>query len=172
VSKGDVKLTSPDKVLYPDDGFTKADVFAYYKRVARRLIPHLRDRPITLERLPDGLGPGKPHFWQKNTPPSYPDWIARAELTTEAGKPVSYVLVNDEDTLLYLVNQGTLTFHPWLSRVGDLDKPDFVLFDLDPGGATFADAVTVAKRVHEILDDGHGSFVKTSGKTGLHVLVP
>src|SRR5947199_10779362 len=117
---------------------------------------------MTLERLPDGLGPGKPHFWQKNTPPSYPSWIPRAELTTEAGKPVSYVLVNDEATLLYLVNQGTLTFHPWLSRVGSLDRPDFVLFDLDPGKATFQDVVAVAKGVKAALDEeGAESFVKT-----------
>jgi bifunctional non-homologous end joining protein LigD len=171
-SKGRVQLTSPDKVLYPDDGFTKADVFAYYKRVARRLLPYLLDRPITLERLPDGLGPGKPHFWQKNTPPSYPAWIPRVELPTEAGKPVSYILVNDQDTLLYLVNQGTLTFHPWLSRIGDLDHPDFVLFDLDPGAADFADAVAVAKHLHEVLGaEGRDAFAKTSGKTGLHVLV-
>jgi bifunctional non-homologous end joining protein LigD len=171
--KNGVRLTSPDKVLFPDDGFTKADVFAYYERIARWVLPYLRDRPMTLERLPDGLGAGKPHFWQKNTPPSYPDWIPRIELPTEAGRPVSYVLVNDRDTLLYLVNQGTLTFHPWLSRVDDLDRPDFVLFDLDPGGASFADAVTVAKRLREVLDDeGRPAFVKTSGKTGLHVLVP
>jgi len=170
--KGRVQVTNPDKLLFPDDGFTKADVFHYYQRVAGRLIPFLRDRPMTLERLPDGLGPGRPHFWQKNTPPYYPAWIPRVELPTEAGKPVSYVLVNDEDTLLYLVNQGTLTFHPWLSRIDDLDRPDFVLFDLDPGGARFAAAVTVAKSLHEILDaEGRPAFVKTSGKTGLHVLV-
>jgi bifunctional non-homologous end joining protein LigD len=94
-------------------------------------------------------------------------------LTTEHGRPVRYALVNDERTLLYLVNQGTITFHTWLSRVGNLDRPDFVLFDLDPGEATFADAVAVAKKLHEILDDdGVEAFVKTSGKTGLHVLVP
>jgi bifunctional non-homologous end joining protein LigD len=129
---------------------------------------------VTLERLPDGLsGPKAPHFWQKNTPASYPDWIPRVELETARGKPVHYALVNSEDTLLYLVNQGTITFHPWLSRVGDLDRPDFVLFDLDPGEASFTDVVAVARRLHSVLDaEGVESFVKTSGKTGLHVLVP
>jgi bifunctional non-homologous end joining protein LigD len=169
----DIEVTHPDRVYYPDDGVTKADVFAYYRKVAPRLLPFLKDRPCTLERLPDGLGAGKPHFWQKHTPESYPAWIPRADLETERGKPVKYVLVNDLPTLLYLVNQGTLTFHPWLSRLEDLDRPDFVLFDLDPGKATFADVVTVARKLHEELTDEHReAVVKTSGKTGLHVLVP
>src|SRR5262249_47366355 len=82
----DVEVTNPDKVLYPDGGVTKADVAAYYRAVAPRLFPFLKDRPVTLERLPDGLGKGKPHFWQKNIPASYPDWIPRVELETEQGK--------------------------------------------------------------------------------------
>ncbi len=133
---GQIELTHPERVLFPDTGFTKKDVFAYYRTVADRLLPFLKDRPITLERLPEDLVAGGPHFWQKKTPAAYPDWIPRVELETKEGKPVSYALVNDEATLLYLVNQGALTLHPWLSRVGDLDRPDFVLFDLDRGGAT------------------------------------
>jgi bifunctional non-homologous end joining protein LigD len=169
----ELEITHPEKVLYPEDGITKADVAAYYRAVAPRLLPFLRDRPVTLERLPDGLGEGKPHFWQKNTPASYPAWIPRVELETGRGKPVAYALVNDLPTLLYLVNQGALTFHPWLSRVGSLDRPDFVLFDLDRGEASFADVVRVARRLHEELAGaGREAVVKTSGKTGLHVLVP
>jgi bifunctional non-homologous end joining protein LigD len=169
----EVEITHPDKVLYPEDGITKADVIAYYRAVAPRLLPFLKDRPVTLERLPEGIGEGRPHFWQKNTPASYPSWIPRAELETERGKAISYALVNDLPTLLYLVNQGTLTFHPWLSRVGSLDHPDLVLFDLDPGEAPFADAVLVARKLHEELTgEGREAVVKTSGKTGLHVLVP
>jgi bifunctional non-homologous end joining protein LigD len=166
-----IEVTNPDKVLFPDDGFTKADVAAYYRAIAPRLLPFLKDRPVTLERLPDGLGAGKPHFWQKHTPPSYPAWIPRITLETERGKPVEYVLVNDRPTLLFLVNQGTLTFHPWLSRVDSLDRPDFVLFDLDPGEALFADVVAVARALHDELDnEDRVAVVKTSGKTGLHVL--
>jgi bifunctional non-homologous end joining protein LigD len=169
----DVEITHPDKVLYPHDGITKGDVAAYYRTVAPWLLPFLKDRPVTLERVPDGLGDGKPHFWQKNTPATYPAWIPRVELKTEQGKPVAYVLVNDLPTLLYLVNQGTLTFHPWLSRVGSLDRPDFVLFDLDPGEAPFAEVITVARRLHNQLEaEGQEAVVKTSGKSGLHVLVP
>src|SRR5439155_24974164 len=139
----------------------------------RRPLPHLHARPATLERLPDGIGSGKPHFWQKNTPSQYPDWIPRIDLPSGAGKSVQYVLVNNEETLLYLVNQGTLTFHVWFSRVKDLDRPDFVLFDLDPSQASFQDAVAVARQLHEFLqEEDVEAFVKTSGKSGLHVQVP
>jgi bifunctional non-homologous end joining protein LigD len=175
--KGDVpaavELTNPLRVLFPEAGLTKRDVFAFYRKIAPRLLPFLKDRPITLERLPEGLAEGGAHFWQKDTPDHYPDWIPRVALKTETGKAVEYALVNDEATLLYLVNQGALTFHVWASRIGDLDRPDFVLFDLDPGRATFADVVAVARGVKAALDDeGVASFAKTSGKTGLHVLTP
>jgi bifunctional non-homologous end joining protein LigD len=164
-------FTNLDKVMYPGSGITKGDVIDFYRRIAGRLLPYLKDRPVTLERLPDGLE-GE-HFWQKNIPASYPEWMTRVELPSETGRPVRYALVNDEQSLLYLVNQGALTFHVWPSRVEDLDRPDFVLFDLDPGEAAFADAVIVAQELHEILaGENEPAFVKTSGKTGLHVLVP
>jgi bifunctional non-homologous end joining protein LigD len=168
-----VEFTHTDKVLYPDAKITKGDVVDYYRRVSPWLLPYLKDRPITLERLPDGIGEGAPHFWQKNLPASAPDWIPRIELPSERGKPVDYALVNDEHTLLYLVNQGGLTFHIWFSRVEELDTPDFVLFDLDRSGASFAEVVEVAHELHGVLDaEDRPAFVKTSGKTGLHVLVP
>jgi bifunctional non-homologous end joining protein LigD len=169
-----IEFTHQDKVMFPEVGITKGEVLRFYARMAEHLLPHLRDRPVTLERLPDGLAGKNPtHFWQKHTPASYPSWIQRIELTSLEGEPVNYVVVNNTETLLYLVNQGTITFHPWFSRIEDLDRPDFILFDLDPGRAAFNDVVAVAKRLHRILDaDGVRSFVKTSGKTGLHVLVP
>jgi bifunctional non-homologous end joining protein LigD len=168
-----VVFTHTDKVWFPDAGITKGDVLEYYRRIAKRLLPYLRDRPVTLERLPEGLGPGRPHFWQKHTPDYYPDWVPRVELPTERGKTVRYTLVNDVDTLLYLVNQGALTFHVWFSRIQDLDRPDFVLFDLDPGPAAFAEVVAVARRLHDLLtEEGVKAFVKTSGKAGLHILTP
>jgi bifunctional non-homologous end joining protein LigD len=169
---GEAAVTNPDKVWFPDLGITKGEVYDFYRRIAGRLLPHLSDRPATLERLPEGLGEGKTHFWQKNTPASYPDWVPRAELPGEGGKAVRYALVNDVPTLLYLVNQGTLTFHVWPSRVTNPDRPDYVLFDLDPGEATLAGAVAVARKLRELLDgEGREAFVKTSGKAGLHVLV-
>jgi bifunctional non-homologous end joining protein LigD len=172
--EADLTFTHTEKLMYPEVGLTKGDVIEFYRRIAPRLLPYLRDRPATLERLPDGLRDSKsPHFWQKRTPESYPTWIKRVVLPSEDGSDVPYVLVNDESTLLYLVNQGTLTFHVGCSRINDLDRPDYVLFDLDPGKAGMADVVAVAKALHRLLqDDGRAAFVKTSGKTGLHVLVP
>jgi len=169
-----VGFSNLDKLMYPDAGTTKGDVLMYYARIATRLLPFLRDRPATLERLPDGLrGSNASHFWQKNTPASYPSWIPRAALPSGQGKTVNYVLVNDPEVLLYLVNQGTLTFHVWLSRMKHLDRPDFVLFDLDRGSASFDDVVAVAKELHRLLEDQDiDAYVKTSGKSGLHVLVP
>jgi bifunctional non-homologous end joining protein LigD len=162
-----------DKTLFPDDGYTKGDVLDFYSRIAPRLLPFLRDRPTTLERLPEGIGKNEPHFWQKNTPKYYPKWIRRAELLGESGETVSYVVINDAQTLLYLVNQGALTFHIWLSRLHHLDQPDFVLFDLDPGQATLVAAVKIAKYLRALLEDeGRQAYLKTSGKSGLHILVP
>ena len=169
----EIELTSTDKVMFPKQGITKGDLLDYYDRVADRLLPHLQNRPMTLERLPEGLsGKKASHFWQKNTPDYYPDWIPRVTLETTEGKEIDYVLVNDRATLLYLVNQGTITFHPWMSRIRSLNNPDYVLFDLDPGKRSFADVVTVAKRLHDYLEEREiPSWVKTSGKSGLHVLV-
>jgi len=170
-SRDDVKFSSLDRVVFPEAKLTKGDVLEYYAKVADVLLPHLRDRPITLERLPEGLG-GQ-HFWQKNTPAYYPKWIPRVKLPTEKGTSVQYTLVNDLRTLLYLVNQNTITFHTWFSRMKKPDTPDFVLFDIDPHQSTFPNALKVAKKLHEILDgEGLESFVKTSGKSGLHVLIP
>lgn len=164
------KFSNLDKIMYPDVGVTKGEVLSYYERVAPLIIPELRDRPITVERLPNGLGGTR--FWQKNTPDYYPDWVPRVCLPSETGKPVQYALVNDANTLLYFVNQGTLTFHTFLSRVENLNCPDFVLFDLDPGEASFKSVVTVARHLHDVFDDlGIESAVKTSGKSGLHVCV-
>jgi len=169
-----ITYTHPEKLMYPESGIRKGDVLAYYQRIATRLLPHLRDRPATLERWPEGLaGADAPHFWQKQTPDSYPAWIERVTLPSKHGAAVHYVLVNHETTLLYLVNQGTLTFHVGFSRLADLDRPDFVLFDLDPGQASFTDVVVVAKALHTILQAaGSQALVKTSGKTGLHVCAP
>ena len=171
--KTEVKFTSVDRVVFPEKGYTKGDVIAFYLRVAPKLLPHLRDRPVTLERLPEGVKEGAPHFWQKNTPAYYPSWIPRAKMPTETGKPVEYVLVNDEETLAYLVNQNVLTFHTWFSRMKQPDVPDFVLFDVDPHQSTFANAIKVAHALHEILDgEKVKNYIKTSGKTGLHVMTP
>jgi bifunctional non-homologous end joining protein LigD len=162
-----------DKVMFPVPGYTKGDVLEFYRKIAPLLLPHLRDRPVTVERLPDGVVPGAKRFWQKNIPSYYPNWVPRIKLPTQEGTKVTYALVNDLDTLLYLVNQGALTFHVWLSRIGSLKMPDYVLFDLDLGEATFFDEVKIALHLHDLLSQRKAeAYVKTSGKTGLHVLTP
>lgn len=169
-----IEFTNEDKIMFPAAGITKGDVLRYYERIADRILPHLRDRPITLERLPDGLtGENAPHFWQKDTPSYYPSWIPRVPVKSEDGETVNYALVNDVQTLLYMVNQGTITFHPWLSQVKSLDKPDYVLFDIDRSKAKFSDVVAVAKELHEMLKrERVDAYVKTTGKNGLHLLAP
>ena len=170
----DVKFTHLDRIVFPASKITKGDVIEYYAKVADKLLPHLRDRPVTLERFPEGIGEKAPRFWQKNTPEYYPKWIKRVALPTEKGTKVSYTLVNDLQTLLYLANQNVLTFHVWFSRVQKPDVPDFVLFDIDPHQSTFANAIKVAVELHALLDKEEKieNFIKTSGKTGLHVLTP
>lgn len=169
----EVVVTHAEKVFFPEAGVSKGEVIEYYERIASRLLPHLRGRPATLERLPDGVGEGRPRFWQKNTPDYYPEWIPRVRLPSGNGPDVNYVLIDRVETLAYLANQGALTFHVWLSRVGSLDEPDYVLFDLDRSGASFGDVVKVARALREELDgEKVDSYPKTSGKSGLHVLVP
>jgi bifunctional non-homologous end joining protein LigD len=155
-----VPISKPDKLMFPAVGLTKGALIEYYEQLAPLLLPHLRNRPLTLERVPDGLGSEDgPRFWQKNTPAHYPSWIPRVNVPTEDGKPVHYALCNDVETLRYLVNQGAVTFHVWMSHSPTLERPDHVLFDLDPGPVPLAQA-------------GHPVYVKTSGKSGLHLLVP
>jgi len=169
-----VKFTHTDKLMFPEARLTKGDLLDYYSRIGPKLLPYLKDRPITVERLPDGLSrPAAPRFWQKNTPAYYPKWIKRVNIPTEAGKDVNYSLVNGLDALLYFVNQGAITFHTFFSRVGSLDRPDFVVFDLDLGEAKLADAVKIALTIRKLLDAQRiKSFPKTSGKRGLHIMVP
>ena len=164
-------FTNVNKLMYPEKGYTKGDVLRYYLTVAPLLLPHLQDRPVTLQRLPDGVTEKGPQFWQKNTPAYYPKWIPRVNFPTDEGKRVEYTLVNDVQTLMYLVNQGALTFHTWLSKASDPDEPDYVIFDLDRGEASFADIVAIAKTLREELErEKTKPLIKTSGKSGLHVM--
>jgi bifunctional non-homologous end joining protein LigD len=160
--------------MFPAIGLTKGALIEYYEQIAPLLLPHLRDRPLTLERLPDGLtGSDAKRFWQKNTPANYPSWIPRVNVPTEDGKPVHYALCNDVETLRYLVNQGAVTFHVWMSRHPSLDRPDHVLFDLDPGAVPLSRVVELAHCLRSALTAaGHTTYLKTSGKSGLHLLVP
>ena len=171
-----VKLSSADRVLYPDDGVTKGDLFAYYERVAPTLVPHLRDRPFTMKRYPHGIT-GEV-FFQKQAPKHLPDWIPTRRFTThprEGGsRLVDFALVNSPEAVLFMVQNNCIDMNAWYSRVDKPHRPDFVLFDLDPpddGG--FELAIEVAHLIHDLLDEvGLPGYVKTSGADGIHVVAP
>jgi len=172
-TKAPIAWTNVEKVMFPEKGYTKGDVLEFYLKMSEWLLTYLMDRPITVERLPDGVKDGGPKFWQKNTPEYYPQWIQRVDLPEQGGRRVQYALINDAQALMYFVNQGALTFHTYFSRVGNLERPDFVLFDLDPSGAKFSQVIQVAKELKKALDEEKvEAFVKTSGKSGLHVVTP
>jgi len=174
----ELKLSNLDKVFWPEERIIKGDLIEYYRAVADVLVPHLEDRPFTMKRYPDGWQ-GK-HFFQKDAPKHMPDWIPTARFLVSARdrsrtkKWVNFPLVNDELALLWMVNMGCIDMNAWYSRVDKPDRPDFVLFDLDPSpDVGFAETVEVALLVKEALDAlGLVSFAKTSGSEGMHVLVP
>jgi bifunctional non-homologous end joining protein LigD len=169
---GTAELTNLDKVYFPEDGFTKADLIAYYREVAPVILPYLRDRPQSLHRHPAGID-GE-DFFQKDVskrPP--PAWVQTVRVSSENERHLTYVLCQDEQSLLYLANLGCIELNPWLSRTGALDRPDYLVIDLDPEGVDFLAVVEAALAVRRLLDRvGVPNCCKTSGKTGLHVYVP
>jgi DNA ligase D-like protein (predicted ligase)/DNA ligase D-like protein (predicted polymerase)/DNA ligase D-like protein (predicted 3'-phosphoesterase) len=169
----ELRLSNLDKVYWPADGITKGDLLAYYWNVADLLLPHLRDRPLTMKRMPNGLA-GEP-FYEKQVPAHAPDWLPTAAVPTEEdSRVVEFVLAQDRASLLYVVNLGCIEMHPLHSRAGSLDRPDYAFFDLDPFEPyTYEDVRTVAKLVKVVLDGlGLRGYAKTSGATGMQVFVP
>jgi bifunctional non-homologous end joining protein LigD len=173
-----LRLSNLDKPFWPEEGITKGDLLAFCRDVAPVVVPHLKDRPFTMKRYPDGWR-GK-HFFQKDAPRGMPDWIPTVEIEVSTReKPrqhrkIQAPLVNDELALLWMVNMGCIDLNTWYSRVDKLDRPDWVLFDLDPSDDVgFTETVQVALLVKQALDAlGLESFCKTSGADGIHVLVP
>ena len=165
-------ITHPDKVLFPESGLTKGDLIDYYEQIAPVILPHLKDRPVSLQRFPDGIG--EQGFFQKETPDYYPDWIETAEVEKlEEGGIQHQVVVSNVATLVYLANQAAITLHAWLSLSGRLDYPDKMIFDLDPPGEDFKVVRDGARTLREMLQElGLVPFVKTTGSRGLHVVVP
>jgi bifunctional non-homologous end joining protein LigD len=173
--KRDVRLTSAERVLFPADGITKGDLFGYYDDVADTLVPHLRDRPFTMKRFREGID--APGFFQKQSPGGMPGWIPTRRYRTyqrDGGtRLVDFPLVNSREALLWMVQMHCIDMNAWYSRVDRPDRPDYVVFDLDPPEGGFRDAIRVAHLLHELLDAvGLRSYVKTSGADGIHVLVP
>jgi bifunctional non-homologous end joining protein LigD len=162
-------ITHPEKVLFPEDGITKGDLAAYYEAMAPVILPHLRGRPVTMERYPAGIG--KKGFWQKDVSKGFPDWLERVEVPKKDGV-VHHPIVTDTRSLLWITNQNTITQHVWTSRVPDLDHPDICVFDLDPSKEDWAAVRAAAIGLRDLLEElTLPSWVKTSGSKGFHLVV-
>jgi bifunctional non-homologous end joining protein LigD len=163
-------ITHPEKVLFPEDGITKGDLASYYEAIAPVMLPHLRGRPITMERYPSGIG--KQGFWQKDVSKGFPEWLKRVEVSKKDGV-VHHPIVTDTRSLLWITNQNTITQHVWTSRAPDLDYPDVCVFDLDPSKDDPAEVRAAAIGLRDLLEELMlPSWIKTSGSKGFHIVVP
>jgi len=172
IAGGRLSLSNLEKDLYPSYGFTKAHVLEYYRRIAEFILPHLKDRALTLKRYPEGVE--RAFFFEKRCPPHHPAWVKTAELRRDDGERMTVCLVNNLETLLWVANLASLELHVPLARAGSPETPDAMVFDLDPGEqAGILDCARVALILRDLLSRlGLASFVKTSGQKGLHVYVP
>ena len=170
VGRREVRISSPDKVLFPDIGLTKSGLAEYYAAVAGLSIPHLRDRPLNLNVYPQGIdGKG---FFQQHASDHYPAWVDRVEVPKQGGSVV-HVMANRADTLVYLAGQNAVTLHHWPSRADRLHQPDRMVFDLDPPEGDFGAARTAALALGELLRElGLEPFAMTTGSKGIHIVVP
>lgn len=165
-----IVIGNADKILFPEDGFTKWDMVEYYRRIAPVMLPHMQGRPVTMLRLPDGINGES--FYHKETPDYFPSWIKRAPMPKEDGV-TNYVVCDNTATLVYLADQACITPHLWLSRYDKPDNPDLLIFDLDPSGPGFEPVRQAALVLKELLAGlGLAVFVKTTGSRGVHVVSP
>ncbi|HEV8564260.1 MAG TPA: non-homologous end-joining DNA ligase [Actinomycetota bacterium] len=170
----ELRLSNLDKVFWPDEGYTKGDLVAYYFNVAELIVPHLSERPLTMKRMPDGIT--GPFFYEKSAPSHVPDWIGRCPVESEDSKKgvIDYMTIDDTAGLLFVANLGCIEFHPLHSRCADVEHPDYLFFDLDPFPPyTYEDVLVVARHIKVLLDQlGLSSYPKTSGATGLQIYLP
>src|SRR5437762_2675606 len=172
VSKREVPFTNLDKVYWPEEGYTKGDLIEYYRAISPWLLPYLRNRPVVLTRFPDGIE-GKSSY-QKDAPEFAPDWMRTVPIWSEdTQRDIRYFVFDDAESILYIANMGSIPLHIWGSRVGSLELPDWCVIDLDPKEAPFSDVIRTAQVLHRICESaGLPNFVKTTGKTGLHIMLP
>lgn len=167
----DLQIGKPDKPLFGDPEITKRELAAYYRSVADAMLPHVRGRPLALERFPDGIG--SEGFMQKQRPEYAPDWVKGVEVERERGGSLTMIVCDDAATLAWLAGQAVITIHRWLCRTGDLNRPDRLVFDLDPPGNDFAAVRRAAYDLRELLEDlDLPAYLMTTGSRGLHVVVP
>ena len=164
-------ITHPEKILFPEEGITKGELASYYEAIAPVMLPHLRRRPITMERFHRGIG--SPGFFQKDVSKGFPDWLERVEVPKHGGT-VHHPIANDTRSLLWLANQNSITIHVWPSRTPNLYNPDICIFDLDPAKEDELDRLRAAALLlRELLDElGLPCWVKTTGSKGFHIAVP
>ncbi len=167
-----IAFTNLKKVFWPEQGFTKGDLIDYYRAIAPWLLPYLRDRPLVLTRYPEGIA--GPSFFQKDAPTWSPEWVRRVRIwSDERQGELEYFLCDDVESVMYLANLGSIPLHVWASRVGSLERPDWCILDLDPKDAPFAHVVQLARAIHQLCQRiDLPCFAKTSGGSGLHVLIP
>ncbi len=170
INKYHIPLKNLDKVFWPDEGYTKADIMKYYAAVWPLLGPHLTDRPVSLVRYPEGITGN--FFYQKDVP-APPEWVKTVPIAS-VDRVIDYALLNNIETLVWSINLGCIEVHPWLSRFPQLDQPTYVIFDLDPmEPATFSDSVKIALYIKILLNELNlQSFPKVSGATGIHIYLP
>jgi bifunctional non-homologous end joining protein LigD len=167
-----INFSNPNKIYWPAEGYTKGDLIEYYRAVSPWLLPYLRNRPVVLTRFPDGIE-GK-SFYQKDAPEFAPEWMRTVPIwSEETERDIRYFVCDDEESILYIANMGSIPLHIWGSRVGSLELPDWCVIDLDPKEAPFSDVIRTAQVLHRICDAaGLPNYVKTTGKTGLHIMLP
>jgi len=167
-----INISNPNKVFWPAEKYTKGDLIGYYKAVSPWILPYLRNRPVVMTRFPDGIE-GK-SFYQKDAPEFAPDWIRTIPIwSNDTQRDIRYFVCDDEESLVYIANLGAIPLHIWASRVGSLEQPDWCVIDLDPKEAPFSDVIRCAQVLHRICESaGLPNYVKTTGKTGLHIMVP
>jgi len=167
-----VPLSNLEKVFWPEKGYTKGDLIEYYRAISPWLLPYLKDRPIVMTRYPDGIH-GK-SFFQKDAPSFAPSWLRLERIWSEhAEREIDYFVCDDLESLLYVANLGSIPLHIWSSRVASPERPDWCILDLDPKGAPFSDVIRIARAIHALCEKiGMPAFLKTSGATGLHILLP
>jgi len=167
-----VELTNLDKIYWPKEKYTKGDLLAYYEKIASIILPYLKDRPQSLNRFPNGIK-GQ-NFYQKNYTNKVPRFVKVFRYYSESNdEMIRWLVCNNKDVLLYLVNLGCIEINPWNSTIKRPEKPDWMVIDLDPDGNPFEQVITTAQVAHKLLDKiGAPNFCKTSGKTGMHIYVP
>lgn len=167
-----VEISNRDKLFFPEHHITKGEVIEYYHNISDYFLPFVKNRPLTLKRFPDGIQ--KEGFYQKKCPDYYPEWIKTVNVEKKAGGIVRQIVCQNKATLTYLINQGAISLHPWLSEINDLYKPTRLIFDLDPGDKNFDLVVRGARALRSLLEDKLGlhAFVMTTGSEGMHVVTP